>query len=136
MFPGCIMAKPNTRFRSFPDFAISMLFNAHRHNVYRVAGYGGFVCIDIISCYHNLAALMLIFTFLSTLLKYMIVDALCILVLKSRRLFSKFSLRHFNILSLWTHHLHIFYALLLRCITQVTNGEKQAAMALEKSAIS
>ena len=37
----------------------------------------GFVSIDISSCYQNLAALMLIFTFLSTLLKYMVVDALC-----------------------------------------------------------
>ena len=39
-------------------------------------GDGGFVCIDISSCYQNLAALMLIFTFLSTLLKYMVVAAL------------------------------------------------------------
>ena len=37
---------------------------------------GGFVCIDISSCYQNLAALMRIFTFLSTLLKYMVVAAL------------------------------------------------------------
>ena len=37
---------------------------------------GGFVCIDISSCYQNLVALMLIFTFLSTLLKYMVVAAL------------------------------------------------------------
>ena len=40
-------------------------------------GKGGFVCIDISSCYQNLAARMLIFTFLSTLLKYMVVAALC-----------------------------------------------------------
>ena len=39
-------------------------------------GDGGFVCIDISFCYQNLAALMLIFTFLSTLLKYMVVAAL------------------------------------------------------------
>ena len=39
---------------------------------------GSFVCSDISSCYQNLAALMLIFTFLSTLLKYMVVAALCI----------------------------------------------------------
>ena len=41
------------------------------------SGGGGFICIDISSCYQNLAALMLIFTFLSTLLKYMVVAALC-----------------------------------------------------------
>ena len=40
-------------------------------------GDGGFVCIDISSCYQNLAAQMLIFTFLTTLLKYMVVAALC-----------------------------------------------------------
>ena len=39
-------------------------------------GDGGFVFIDISSCYQNLVALMLIFTFLSTLLKYMVVAAL------------------------------------------------------------
>ena len=39
-------------------------------------GDGGFVCIDISSCYQNLAALVLIFTFLSTLLKYTVVAAL------------------------------------------------------------
>ena len=32
--------------------------------------------IEISSCYHNLAALMLIFTFLGTLLKYMVADVL------------------------------------------------------------
>ena len=42
-------------------------------NRYRVAKNGGYICIDISSCYHNLAALMLIFTFLSTLVKYMLV---------------------------------------------------------------
>ena len=36
----------------------------------------GFVCIDISSCYQNLAALIFIFTFLNTLLKYMVVAAL------------------------------------------------------------
>ena len=41
-----------------------------------VAGYGGFVCIDISFCYHNLVALILISTFISTLLKYMVVDVL------------------------------------------------------------
>ena len=44
---------------------------------YCVSGFGDFVCIDISSCYHNLAALMRIFTFLSTLVKYMLVDVLC-----------------------------------------------------------
>ena len=39
-------------------------------------GDGGFVCMYISSCYQNLAALMLNFTFLSTLLKYMVVAAL------------------------------------------------------------
>ena len=37
----------------------------------------GFVCIDISFFYHNLAALMLIFTFLSILLKHMVVEVLC-----------------------------------------------------------
>ena len=55
-----------------------MLFNAHLLNRYRVAGYGGFVCIDISSFYTNLAALMLIFTFLSTFIKYMLLGILCI----------------------------------------------------------
>ena len=53
-----------------------MPFNAHFFYWHRVAGYGGFVCIDISSCYHILAALMLVLTFLSTLLKYMVVDVL------------------------------------------------------------
>ena len=53
-----------------------MLENFPLFRIHRVAGYGGFVCIDISSCYHKLAALMLIFTFLSTLLKYMVVDVL------------------------------------------------------------
>ena len=54
-------------FQNFPLF-----------RVHRVVGRGdgGFVCIDISSCYQNLAALMLIFTFLSTLLKYIVVAAL------------------------------------------------------------
>ena len=50
--------------------------NVNKTNCFRVAGYGGFVCIDISSCYHNLVALMLIFIFLSTFLKYMVVDVL------------------------------------------------------------
>ena len=53
-------------FHTFPLFRI-----------HRIWGDGGFVCINISSCYQNLAALMLIFTFLSTLLKYMVVAALC-----------------------------------------------------------
>ena len=53
-----------------------MLFNAYLLNGFRVAGYGAFVYIDISSCYHNLAALMLIFIFLNTLLKYLVVDVL------------------------------------------------------------
>ena len=44
--------------------------------IHRVGGTRVFFCIDISSCYQNLAALMLIFTFLSTLLKYMVVAAL------------------------------------------------------------
>ena len=44
--------------------------------MYRIAGYEGFVYIDISSYYHNLAALILIFTFLSNLVKYMLVDVL------------------------------------------------------------
>ena len=66
-----------SRFRFFPDFDISMPFNAHLLTGNRVAWYGGFVCIAISSCYQYLAALMLIFTFLSTLVKYMLVDVLC-----------------------------------------------------------
>ena len=50
--------------------------NSPLFRIYRVGGDGGFVCIDISSCYQNLAALMFIFTFLSTLLKYMVVAAL------------------------------------------------------------
>ena len=50
--------------------ALKSIQNFHSRLRYRVAGYGGFVCIDINSYYHNLAALMLIFTFLSTLVKY------------------------------------------------------------------
>ena len=42
---------------------------------------GGFVSVYISSCYQNLAVLMLILTFLSTLLKYMVVAALCTNVL-------------------------------------------------------
>ena len=66
------------RFRFFPDFDISMPFNAHLLTGCRDAGHGGFICINISSCYHNLAALMLIFTFSSTLVKYMLADVLCI----------------------------------------------------------
>ena len=63
--------------KSGKKWNVSMSFNAHLLNGFRVAGYGGFVCTDISSCYHNLAALMLIFNFLSTLLKYMVVNVLC-----------------------------------------------------------
>ena len=59
-------------FQNFPLFRI-----------HRVRGDGGFVCIDISCCYQNLAALILIFTFLSNLLKRMVVAALCALLSNS-----------------------------------------------------
>ena len=55
----------------------TIYFKIFRSLEYIGVGGEGFVCIDISSCYQNLAALMLIFTFLSTLLKYMVVAALC-----------------------------------------------------------
>ena len=60
------------------DF-IQYIQNFSLFRIHRVGGGGGFVCIDISSCYQNLAALMLIFTSLSTLLKYIVVTALCTL---------------------------------------------------------
>ena len=59
---------------------------------YWVSGCGGFFCIDISSCYHNLAALMLIFTFLSTVVKYMLVDVLWFLTNWSREMLNGVSL--------------------------------------------
>ena len=54
-------------FQNFPLFRIHWV------------GGGGVVCIDISCCYQNLAVLMLISTFVSTLLKCMVVAALCCL---------------------------------------------------------
>ena len=55
----------------------TIYFKIFRSLEYIGLGGGGFVCIDIISCYQNMVALMLIFTFLSTRLKYIVVAALC-----------------------------------------------------------
>ena len=80
--------KFHSRLHFFPDFDILMPFNAHLLIGYRFARYGGFVCIDISSCYHNLAALMFIFTLLSTVVKYMLMDVLWI-VLHSKYVYMK-----------------------------------------------
>ena len=56
---------------SYNIFSNFPLFTIHR------VGGPGFRFIDISSCYQNLASLMLIFTFLSILLKYIVVAALC-----------------------------------------------------------